>query len=345
MKRKVFALLLTCVMLVTSVPCAMGAGHTQIPLSQLTEECMAFIDSQGISVPKELQEYEGLAEFVKDVIVAVENNSDVIFAYNYVVTLNFANEIKAAVNAYYGNNNAQLSATSTSTSSYSLIDSETVGVWEEIFTEYNCYAYALGYTSSPNNSYFAPEPGYFSSPGEFNINGPISVWADQTEEDLREKGYSCIHRTTDYTEIMEYSSGYTIICLRKGDHPDFHYMRWSINSWYHKPGNTHILRYLYYRPDLYNWTNEASFRGIGIPPTSGKYYSDTIYYFAFRTDHNLTNAGLTGNNYHDGSRHYYEYRSECEDCGASKYYWESQPCAGPPCAVIMGIEDKEAVIK
>lgn len=37
--------------------------------------------------------------------------------------------------------------------------------------------------------------------------------------------------------------------------------------------------------------------------------------------------------------------SECEDCGASKYYWESQPCAGPPCAVIMGIEDKEAVIK
>ena len=73
MKRKVFALLLACVMLATSVPCAMGADHTQTPLSQLTEEeCMAFIDSQGVSVPKELQEYEGLAEFVKDVIVAVE---------------------------------------------------------------------------------------------------------------------------------------------------------------------------------------------------------------------------------------------------------------------------------
>lgn len=62
-------------------------------------------------------------------------------------------------------------------------------------------------------------------------------------------------------------------------------------------------------------------------------------------DHSFVSTGLTGRNYHEGSLHYYEYESVCEDCGAIYYYWQSQRCYGPPCNVIMGIGDHEEIIK
>lgn len=78
--------------------------------------------------------------------------------------------------------------------------------------------------------------------------------------------------------------------------------------------------------------------------------SDCVYVNCICTscghhNHNMTTTGYTGREYHEGKRHYYEYYSICQDCGEYAYHWESQPCSGPPCEVIMGIVDTEEVIK
>ena len=52
-----------------------------------------------------------------------------------------------------------------------------------------------------------------------------------------------------------------------------------------------------------------------------------------RHDHNLGLADRTGNHYHEGLLHYFEYSRVCQDCGAYVYHWESEVCSGPPCMV------------
>ena len=40
----------------------------------------------------------------------------------------------------------------------------------------------------------------------------------------------------------------------------------------------------------------------------------------------------TGNNYHKGKTHYFEYTNRCAVCGVSSgTTWEMVPCSGPPC--------------
>ena len=132
---------------------------------------------------------------------------------------------------------------------------------------------------------------------------------------------------------MDFANSHTIICLRKGDHPDFHYMCWDVNSWYHKIGNTHLLRYLCDVSENINWTNEYSFRGIDYPPTPEKYYSGTIWYLAFAAEHDYLPFTYTGSHYHLGNLHYFEIRTICDDCGDIDISWISQPCFGPPCSI------------
>ena len=214
---------------------------------------------------------------------------------------------------------------------------------ENVFLEYNCYAYALFYNTSPTDSYFTPFPGYFSDPESFDILGPIEDWVPLTVSDLKNEGYSCVVETTSYPEIMEFKNTHDIICLRKGNHPDFHFMRFDTNSWYHKPGNTHILRYLYYRPDLHDWIAEYSFEGVDYPPRSDQaYYTGTICYFAFSTEHSFLEPTYTGVHNHLGVRHLYKFCTVCEHCGEAEYSWVSVSCDGPPCmlAYILSMPDE-----
>lgn len=346
MKKTVLLIMFLCVVLTCSATHALGTDEDKIILSELSEEeCLIFIAEQNVRVPDELQEYERLGEFVKSIIVTVESEPNYIFTYNYQVVLDFVNEIKQCVNSYYGKSVTCEFSSRQSNGFYTLVDNETVGVWDDIFTEYNCYAYALFYNASPTDSYFAPYPGYFSAPNDFSILESVDTWADQTEADLVEIGYSCVYKTNSLSAIMEFSDTHTIICLRKGNHPDFHYMRWDINSWYHKPGQTHILRYLYTNPNYKNWIAEYSVQGVDYPPIDDtRYYTGTIYYFAFAENHSFTGQTYTGVHNHLGTRHLYKFSSVCEHCGEIKYSWVSVSCDGPPCALeYMGIAPEESV--
>lgn len=45
--------------------------------------------------------------------------------------------------------------------------------------------------------------------------------------------------------------------------------------------------------------------------------------------HSLQKMGYTGNNYHQGTRHYFEYEHKCLQCGYTKTLYESSSCPGP----------------
>ena len=62
-----------------------------------------------------------------------------------------------------------------------------------------------------------------------------------------------------------------------------------------------------------------------------------IRYAIFRY-HDYANQ-YTGNQYHSGARHYFEYADICEICNKQiNTTWTSVVCSGPPCPVFMAIQ-------
>ena len=349
MKRTVaffLAILLTLAMCFTSN--AAEPDATQMRLSELSEEeCIQFIQSRGLEIPDELKDYQSLGAFIKNVIATIEEDPYYQFAINYPVTYEFANQIKDTVNDYYGVQEETMPGAYVGARTYPLLFSTVYGNWLDEYYGYNCYSYALGQTRPFDGVELRHWPGCFNTSTylNFSLNMTVGQMANLTMSDLESLGYPCRIKKTSYSEIMSFSGTHSIICLRKCSSSgleDFHYMKLAGSTWLHKPGMTHVLQ-LNTIPSESVWSNEAVRNGEYMG--WDRYYTGDIYYFAFRADHNLTATGPTGDNYHDGSLHYYEYESVCEDCGEIYYYWEAQPCSGPPCAVIMGIEDKEAVIK
>lgn len=49
----------------------------------------------------------------------------------------------------------------------------------------------------------------------------------------------------------------------------------------------------------------------------------------------------TGNNYHAGAYHYYQYRKTCTVCGHSYTYYQKLSCSGPPCPTPQSVGDDD----
>ncbi len=328
------AILLTLAMCFTSN--AAELDETPTRLSELSEEeCIQFIQSKGLEIPEELKDYQSLGAFIKNVIAKIEENPYHQFIINYYATYEFANQIKYVVNEHYGVSADEARRTIIGTRSYSLQFSTVYGNWLDEYYGYNCYAYALGQTRPFDGYVIKYEPGDFNieTCSAFSLNMSVDEMAELTMSDMESLGYACRINTISYSEIMTYSDTHSIICLRKCSTPgleDFHYMKLSGSVWRHKPGLTQVLQ-LNTLPGETIWFNEGVINGV--PSAGDRYYTGTIHYFAFRTDHNLTTTGRTGNDYHSGMMHYLEYRSVCADCGAVVYHWEAVECAGPPCVI------------
>lgn len=322
--RKCIIIGVICVCLLSSSVNATNEVAEHALADMTAEECLEILEENGLTVPEEFQNMEELEKFVQTIAAAVEDDSAYNLVFNYDGTQQFANAIKEAVNTYYGRETQSSSTGIMPLAVYELQDSVTVGAWDDNFLFYNCYAYALGYTYLPTNSnHFWP--GDLSG-GGFDISGTISEWADLTEEDLKAEGYSCVYKTKSYTNVMKYEDTHAIICLRQCKGADFHYMKLDDGLWYHKPGYTHVLQYLY-APYEKDWTNEYS--EYGVAHEGAITYSGTIYYFAFRESHVWISSSCISN-YHSGSTHYYQFQRTCS-CGVSETYWEAMSCSGPPC--------------
>lgn len=324
MKKRIFAFILAVALMATSVFPAMALDANSLPsdratLSGLsTDEQLYFLQAQGIEVPHSYSEY------ITSLITHVEENPNHPIAISNPVTYEIAMKVKNAVNNYYQRDNNQISR---AVATYTLQDSTVYGSWSESFLNYNCYAYSVGRT---DDFYW---PGKFSNvPNkyDFDISDSIYSLACDVKADLKSTSFSnqCVSITT--TRPTSLSSGQSCICIRKGP-VDFHFMKLSSSSWYHKPGNTNPLKYKYAPSTSRTWTNEASFRGDTYAPDT--YYDSTINYLIYSKNHGSTTYTWTGNDYHSGSRHYYEYGYKCDNCGIfTSTTWTSMPCSGPPCA-------------
>lgn len=335
MKRTValfLAILLVLAMCVSTS--AAEQNETQIRLSELSEEeCIAFIKSRGLQIPDTLANYSSLGTFIKNIIVTIEEDPHYQFVINYPVTYEFANQIKALVNDYYGVTREAMLVTR-ATSAYTLQYSTVYGNWLDEYYGYNCYSYAIGQTRPYDGFYIWHYPGCFNTEtaGNFSLDMPVAEMADRTASDLNTLGYSCVKYEANYSSIIAYADSHSIICLRKCSTPgleDYHYMKLSGNMWLHKLGDTHPLK-LNALPSQSTWYNEWA-SPEGIEHEGNRYYTGDIYYFAYTENHSYTSGSYTGNNYHSGQSHYYEFARTCACCGEVERYWDIISCAGPPC--------------
>ncbi len=117
-------------------------------------------------------------------------------------------------------------------------------------------------------------------------------------------------------------------------------------DWYHKPAKSMPLKV---KDDLeideFDWTSEGVVDGKVVDPFLYYYFGD-IYYIIASEYHGTLSYTYTGNNYHSGGRHYYEYRATCSVCGISTTStWRSQACSGPPCIVPTNLNEDDHVTK
>ncbi|MBQ7341373.1 MAG: hypothetical protein IJW41_04325 [Oscillospiraceae bacterium] len=200
--------------------------------------------------------------------------------------------------------------------------------------KYNCYAYVLGKT----DKFY--DPGDFSG-GSYNDEENVGELAALIEADLKEGlNKDCVKILTT---LPSSTSGWSVIAARKdtthdsitGDN-DFHVAMKDGSSWYHKPGGTAILKFNSAPSNSVAWTNEW-YDSQGYHDGFVEYESE-LRFILYKSEHGSTTYKYTGQNYHSGTRHYYQYGDLCADCGKYTYTeWISSACSGPPCSNVMGI--------
>ncbi len=269
---------------------------------------------------------------------------DDIYNYKYlyricisICTVSVAANDQGCDRTYYFNS----SKITRAASSYSLQYSTVVGEWQDSYRDYNCYTYAIGLCDIGRN------PGAFSGQSCDSDTMTVFQIAENAAADLVTDSfsYSCVHITDSRPTSLGY--GKLVLAVRKGwekdEHTDYdyHFMR-STNAidWYHKPGETNPLKYNLLPDEQYDWDSEYSLNNV---EKEGFFiYFGDIYYIIASPYHGTTSTELSGNHYHSGKFHHYEYATICTTCRVVlSTEWRSQVCSGPPCmppGEIMSIE-------
>ena len=147
---------------------------------------------------------------------------------------------------------------------------DTVGYWDDDWSNYNCYAYAIGKTDG------CLYPGQYDPGIVMNISNKqefINYMKGHTIEDMAAYvktdlialgGYGDVYITTVDPDIVEPYQ--TKICIRRSTElttseywQEFHFMKYVSDAWYHKPGLSAILKYKYQNPGNQDWYSESSF--------------------------------------------------------------------------------------
>lgn len=331
MKRIATLLIVMAMLLVMSTNVLALESEDGAKLSEGTdEEIVEFLDAYGVEIPGGIANLENWIEFIRETIRLVEDDPCIFFVYNFTVSQKFAESIQNAVLCYYGYEVTDTKSTysvytSRATNEYELQDSTVYRTWNSIFLNYNCYSHALAKTD------VARDPGNIS--GTYHDSLPtLTTLKSCVQADLATLGYSCVNTTTTRPTSSTIPSGAKAICLRRGS-SDYHFMRYTLYGWTHKPGNTQILLWNYASPGAKTWTNEHVFMDVAFE--GDLTYNSTIYYFVYKTNHGDIISRYTGEHYHSGTSHYFLYQDVCEDCGdVYSTYYVSNDCNGPPCQTI-----------
>ena len=159
------------------------------------------------------------------------------------------------------------------------------GVYYDKWKSYNCYAYAI---HKSDKWYLA---GNISGGSYCVGTATVQDIADLVRDDLENMGYSNIVQY-DYIPIIDATQ--ELICFRKtsptSDSQDFHFMRYDYetSAWYHKPGNSAILRYNGIPENDTEWPLEW-FDQNGVGSSDEIIYSGDIVFITYSK--NIINVG------------------------------------------------------
>lgn len=328
MKLK-FRQLLTAVLAVCLLlGCASSAMAASLPeteqavLSDMgSDELAQFLRAQGIEVP------DCYLNYITRMIPYFESDPSYPIGVSNPVLYVLAAQVRDTVSSYYGREVTE-DPTLRAITGYTLQDSAALGEWRDAYHYYNCYAYAVNRTDA---FYW---PGKFSivpNKGDFNSAVSIASLAHAVKLDLTSSSFNkCVFSVTT-VRPTSLSSNQSCICIRNGPE-DFHLMKMNGSSWYHKPAQSVPLKYKYAPSTSRIWSNELSWMGTIYEPTL--WYDSDIYYLLYKSSHGSTAYQWTGQDYHAGLNHFYQYGYLCSDCGEyTNLVWTSVPCSGPPCAV------------
>lgn len=166
----------------------------------------------------------------------------------------------------------------------SLLASETYGDWDPSYSDYNCYAYAIGLTTALNPG------GKYTGENIFDIK-PIDQYTLEqltvyVTQDLYTLGYNCVRPTKNSFTVPQDNA--KLICIRKTDW-DYHFMKYNDGDWYHKPGNSWVLRYLYTPSSDVPWYQEACFykNGRKVYKRTDNVYDGDIYFINYAKSHSF----------------------------------------------------------
>ena len=313
MKRVCYILVVLTILI--SVVTPVEAQETEeFLLSQMSEEeCLAFLEKAGVELPPGDVEW---GAFAKKIIAQVESDPDCVFTFGYTHYHFFAEEIRKVVNEHYGIE--QVKGIEIQSSRYALQDSTVVGIWDNVFLEYNCYGYAIGLMEWLN-------PGSLSGSTMNPETDSINLLTSYVRDDLLALGYNNVIIRTFCPELNTIHIHRKLICVRmdtdgNAQGRDYHFMMYSSNNWYHKPGGTNPLRYRFTPSTSRDWTNECSIQNVAFGPD--RTYEGTIYFITYDMPHNYEYVTV---NMENGG---YGHVMECEGCGMRT--GTIQPCVYRP---------------
>lgn len=278
------------------IPFSVSASSSEIEiLSDLSDEkLIEFLKEREVSIPEKFEDEIDWAPFIRGIIECVEENPNVTFAFGYTVPLLFAEDIKTAVNEYYGTSN--VSTFAQKSSSNILQDNTVYGSWSSSYSNYNCYGYAIGY-------YDLIDPGMIkwidngNTKESYIYNDVANIYtiAEWVKTDLESLGYT-VSKFTTTLPSTDVTSHTNLICIRKDLDGiyyygailyDYHFMRLGMDgNWYHKPSTTNPLKYKYVPSNDRVWTNEGY---DGVEKQYFRYdehtYDSVIHYIEYTTPH------------------------------------------------------------
>ena len=262
-------------------------------------DSVAFVEQCNIDISDELAEVQGLAEITHKIVLTSFYYPDASFNFNYDELQCYAEDICAAVRAHMD------LSTYTPQWRYSLQFNKVMdehkswviqgGVYFEKWRNYNCYAFAINRVDVPNfyqkGNGFQYQPGDMSGAGSFSpYNVTIQQLAEIVREDLEAMGYTNVSITSTIPTI---DATQELICVRMGPW-DYHFMRYDFetNAWYHKPGDSAVLRYNTSPDDMVWYTEYSDGTGEYLSPdrtgVNINIYNSEIRYITYSK--NLINA-------------------------------------------------------
>ncbi len=250
-------------------------------------ESIRFVEWHNVDIPKKIENSPDLGSITSSIIKQVARNRDFVFTYNYDEMQQYAETIQVLVNHYFtANNSIALASNSSYQLQYNTVQDAngnwvtSGGAYDVRWASYNCYAYALHRSEEVpfyNHTTGQYQLGDMSGVGSFSDCNSIQDVVEIVEADLQAMGYSNISSSTSIPTITD---DQLLICVRINTF-DFHFMRYDLvtDAWYHKPGNTAVLKYNYEPNYNLPWIGEKSVNGMESENYNS--YTEDIYFIKY----------------------------------------------------------------